>query len=300
MRHILLLLLLLGAACREDPRVVLPERLALGDGGMAVNDLPALDVVVRMTRDSTNFNPFDLMQMIVNGENEAFSPAMVIGGDWAVYTVPAPGNDAFSIRLTRRTGAFIDDFNWVTVPYTGPTITAVAPDTAMVGTQVTISGTGFDQGALRVFFGGAEGTVDASTATSITATVPADALPGLVWVLIGNDAPSGLVGFQPLDDLGVDVPKPTAIHVTLLYPGSGPTEAVIRVYGFNLSQNELAQFDGAFGSRVLNRVLLTVEPIGDIVSVFAVPFGSTPTGDVAFRLTNGGVNSNELPYTLEE
>ena len=121
---------------------------------------------------------------------------MSIGGDWAVYTVVDPGDDAYSIRLTRRTGAFIDDFDWVTVPYSGPLLSGVAPDTAMIGTQVVISGTGFDQGALRVFFGGVEGTIDTSDAMSITATVPDGALPGLVWVLIDNQSPFGLVGFQ--------------------------------------------------------------------------------------------------------
>ena len=302
MRHVFptLLLLLATIACRESPRVVLPDRLALGGGGMAVNDLPTLDVVVRMTRDSTNFNAFDLMQMVVNGEDEAASPTMSIGGDWAVYTVVSPGDDAFSILLTRRTGKVIDEFDWVTVPYSGPLLNGVAPDTAMIGTQVVISGTGFDQGAVRVYFGGVEGTVDASDATSITATVPDGALPGLVWVLIDNEAPFGLVGFQPLDDTGEDVPIPTDRSISGLFPGSGPRQAVIRVYGYGLTGNDFAEFDGESGSRVLNRQEIDVSPIGSIVSIFAIPFEFTKTGDVALTLANAGTSTNALPYTIEE
>jgi len=295
---LLMVLCIAGSGCRDSLDVVLPERLAEGDGGMAVSSLPQLDIVVRMASDSTGFNVFDLMQMIVNGENRVFDETMVVGGDWAVYTVPAPGNDTFSVILNRRIGTFVDDFDWVTVPYTGPTISGVAPDTAEVGTQVTISGTGFDGGALRVYFGGIEGTVDSSTPTSITATVPDDALPGLVFVLIGSAAADGIVGFQPRDE-GTDVPAPTTVHISQIYPGSGPTESVIRVYGYNFTTTAFSRYDGSSASRILNVRTIDVSPIGSMRMAFAIPFGSTKSGDIDFTLDEAGTNSNQLPYTIE-
>ncbi|MHC4952339.1 MAG: IPT/TIG domain-containing protein [Planctomycetota bacterium] len=297
---LLLFVFAVSPACRESLDVVLPDRLGDGGGGMLVNDLPTLDIVVKMTRDSTGFNAFDLMQLIVNGENRVFDENMTIGGNWAVYTIPGPGTDMFDITLNRRRGNFIDDFEWGTVPYTGPTIDSVAPDTAMVGTQVTINGFGFSGGALRVFFGGVEGTVDASTDSTITATVPADALPGLVWVLIDADAAHGVVGFQPLDTAGEDVPVPTDKLICQLFPARGKRERVIRVWGYNFTGSDRALFNGEAKSRILNVNLVDVPPIGEILMAFAVPNNDTPGGSTDFTLENGGVESNDLPFLVEE
>jgi hypothetical protein len=57
-----------------------------------------------------------------------------------------------------------------------PTITNFTPASGPVGTTVTITGTGFSTVAnLAVFFGATKATISASTATSITVTVPAGA-----------------------------------------------------------------------------------------------------------------------------
>lgn len=295
----LALLLLLGTGCRESLDVVIPKRLAPGGGGTDLNSLPQLDIVVRMTSDSTGFNVFDLMQLIVNDTERVFDDTMVVGGEWAVYTIPDPGADTFAVTLNRRVGDFIDDFDWATEPYTGPTITGVAPNTAQVDTQVTISGTGFDGGPLRVFFGGVEGTVDSFNANTITATVPTDALPGLVFVLIGEDAAHGIVGFQPQDADGVDVPVPEQIQISQLFPGSGPQEAVIRVYGYNFSNNAVSRYDGSSSSRILNVQTIDVEPIGEIRVAFAIPYDYTSDDATQFTLEENSTTSNMLPYILE-
>jgi len=296
---LLALLLLLGTGCRDSLDLVIPERLAPGGGGMQVNSLPHLDIVVRMETDSTGFNVFDLMQVIVNDTERVFDETMVIGGDWAVYTVVDPGSANYAVTLNRRIGTFVDEFDWVTVPYTGPTILGVAPNTANVGTQVTISGSGFDGGPLSVYFGGVEGAVDSFNANTITATVPEDALPGLVWVLIGTAAADGIVGFLPQDADGVDVPVPTTTTINQLFPGSGPSEAVIRVYGYNFTSIALSRYDGGSASRILNVSTIEVDPIGEIRMAFAIPFRSTPVGALDFTLEDSGTTSNALPYTVE-
>jgi hypothetical protein len=297
---LLALLLLWGTGCRDPLDTVLPDYLAPNASAtMALSAQPQLDIVVRMTGDATGFNVFDLMQVFVNGTDRVYDEGMVIGGDYAVYTVTDPGSATYAVTLNRRAGTFIDSVDWVTEPYAGPTITGVMPDTAKVGTQVTISGTGFDAAPLSVYFGGIEGTVDAFTATTITATVPGDAHPGLVWVRVGSLSAYGVIGFQPQDASGANLPLPTQIHINQLFPGTSATQAVIRVYGFNFDNTAFAAFAGQAASRILNVTTINVPPVGDMRMAFAVPNSSTPLGLVDFKLQDDGVDTNELPYTIE-
>ncbi|MFQ5845850.1 MAG: IPT/TIG domain-containing protein, partial [Planctomycetota bacterium] len=214
MRSALALLLLLPlAACGDGGSIVVVVGLAQGGGGAGVSDRPELDIVMVMESDSTGFNPADLMRVVVNGVDR--TGGVVLGGNFAVLRIdpaPPPLTPQF-VELFRRTGPRLDSFTWTTTPYTGPTLASVSPASAPVGTQVTLTGAGFDAAPRRVFFGSREGTVDAFTPTSITATVPPDALPGLVYVLVGPDAAEGLVDFQPLDAAGVPVPFPAGPHI---------------------------------------------------------------------------------------
>jgi len=294
----LLPLLALLAACRPKLEVVLPDHLAVGDGATAVVARPQLDIVVRMTRDSTGFNPFDLMQLVVNGTDEA--PGMVIGGNWAVFTVPAPGDATFDVALNRRVGTPLDAGTIVTQPYAGPTLASVTPDTAATGSTVTLSGGGFAAGALRVFFGGVEGAVAASDDTTISAVVPADALPGLVWVLVGDDAAEGIVGFQPLDGAGAPVPAATNERVEAAFPAAAPVEAVIRLYGRNFDDEYHSEWGGTNGQRILNRQVITVSPIGEIVACFAIAKSGTPARTTNIQVKKDQSTSNHIPFVVLE
>lgn len=296
---LLLVLSPIGAiGCRDVPIFVVPERLALGDGATSMSDRPQLDIVVRMREDSTDFNPFDLMQIVVNGTDQA--TAAVMGGRWAVYTIPAPGNANFDVILNRRLGNNLDNGNFVTVPYSGPTLTTVSPDTSMVGTAVTLTGTGFDAGVARVFFGGVEGIVDSSTATQIVATVPQDAQPGLVWVLLGLDAAEGIIGFQPLDLAGDPIAATAAKRIHAIFPARGKRETVIRVYGRAYDRDHVALFNGSYPERVLNVTTINVSPIGDVLACFAVPNLQTNNGDTNFKLEKDRTATNTLPYVVED
>ena len=294
----LLLLFTMLAGCRESLEVVLPNSLAVGGGDTEVVARPQLDIVVRMTMDSTGFNTFDLMQFFVNGNDEV--DGMVIGGNWAVYTIPAPGNDTFDVTLTRRVGNFIDEGTIVTVPYAGPTMSSVSPDTAQVGSTVTISGSGFSAGTARVWFGGVEGTVSGGDDTTLSAVVPPDALPGLVWVLIDDANAVGVVGFQPLDLMGEPVVAPEGARIDALSPAAGRTEAVIRVYGHAIDSVFRARWDDKNSQRVLNVQVIDVPPIGEMFVCFAIPGSSTPTGDRDFTLHKDNTSTNILPFVVLE
>ena len=95
------------------------------------------------------------------------------------------------------------------------------------------------------------------------------------------------------------MPAPTTTTISQLFPGSGPGEAVIRVWGYNLTTSTLSRYDGGNASRILNVSTIEVDPIGEIRMAFAIPYGSTPVGALAFTLEESGTTSNALPYTIE-
>ena len=301
-RALLLLVLLLPAACGSNFDFVRVQRLAVGgdygDGQTVMSDGQALQITVKIQDDATDFNTFDLMRLIVNGVDRTAD--MTIGGNYAVLTLDPPpiGTPQF-VELFSRTGTMpLDSATYEAMAFTGPTLASVAPDTARTGTQVTIGGSGFGAGALRVFFGGAEGTVDASTATTITATVPADAEPGLVFVLVGSDAAEGLVAFQPLDDMDQPVPAPTNIRLHYVAPARGPIEQVVLVAGPNFTNDALPKFNNRYSSRLFNLETLDLPPVGEVFTAFAVvaPYTDPGAGTVLLRY---GRDSNALPFTVE-
>ena len=297
MRSIPLLLLVLLAACGNDPTLVVVNRLAPGNGGAATQSGPHFDIVIRMESDATGFNPEDLMRVLVDGVNR--TDEVVIGGLYALLRLDPPPIGQRFVELFARTGPVLDTFTWTVAAFAGTTITGVAPQSARTGTEVTISGTGFLGGVVRVFFGGIEGTVDAGATTdgSITATVPAGALPGLVFVLIGEDAAQGTVEFQPLDDMDVPVPPPAGVHIFALLPGNGAPETLVEIYGVNFDNFAIPTFNGRRASRVFGIELLDFPLIGVVTRAFAVVHTDTPPGATA-GLTQGNTDSNELPFTV--
>jgi hypothetical protein len=287
--------LLLGCS---DPVLVVPTGLAQGQGGTATNTAPDLDIVVRMHDDATDFNPWDLMRVFVNGVDR--TQEMDIGGLFALLRLEDAPQGTYFVELARRVEPVFDTFTWNQAPLPRPTLSSVEPTSAQVGTQVTIRGTLLDGGALRVFFGGEEGTVATSTATEIVATVPADALPGLVWVLVGDDAAEGLVDFQPLDTSDVPVPAPEGIHLAALFPASNAREGAVLLYGLNFTNVALPYLDDRKWSRVFGIDTVTLPVVGDVLSAWVVVDPGSALGEGLLRLRENSVDSNELPLTVLE
>jgi gliding motility-associated-like protein len=73
------------------------------------------------------------------------------------------------------------------IPTTPPTITSFSPTSGNIGTTVTINGTNFDTTPTNntVLFNGTAAVVTASTATSLTTTVPTSAITGKISVTVG-------------------------------------------------------------------------------------------------------------------
>jgi hypothetical protein len=299
MRKLALLLLLIGAGC-DSPVIVVTQRLEPGGGGTDTTNAPVLDIVVRMSNNASGFFPVDLMRVVVNGVNH--TDEVVMGGTYALLRLdPAPVGTNF-VELSQRTGPVIDTFTWQVLPFPGgPTLASVAPNTAQVGTDVTITGSGFSSGPLRVFFGGFEGAVQASTDTSITATVPAEAVPGLIYVLVGSDAAVGIVEFQPLDAGGSPVAAPLGISLYAAFPARGSVGSVVTVYGLNFDGSGHARFNGVNTDVFVNVETTDLPLIGAVTSAFCViNHGTDPAASEVTLLTTGdGSQSNPLPFLVE-
>ncbi len=297
----LALLSLSLAACGDNIELVIIERLAPGDGERGdgrefTSSRPTLDVLVRIESDATDFNPGDIMRVEINGTDRTAD--LVMGGNYALIRLdPPPLGAPQFITLGQRVGPVRDTVTITATAYLGPTLASVAPNQAQAGSAVTILGTGFDAGVVRVFFGGVEGTVTASDATSITATIPDDALTGLVWVLIGNDAAEGIVGFQLLDDADEPVPLAAFMQLHAVFPANGSIDTPVTIYGTAIDDFVTPRFVNFEASRVFAEETITVEPIGDIVRAVGVVNIGTRDGAGEVRLERGFV-SNTLPFVV--
>ena len=238
------------------------------------------------------------MRVLVDGVNR--TDEVVMGGLYALLRLDPPPIGQRFVELFARTGPVLDTFTWTVAAFAGPTVTGVAPESARIGTDVTILGSGFFGGVVRVFFGGIEGAVDAGATTdeSITATVPAGALPGLIFVLIGGTAAQGTVAFQPLDDMDAPVPPPTQVHIFALLPGNGTPETLVEIYGINFDDSAIPNINGKKTSRVFGIELLNFPLIGVVTKAFAVVHPDTPPGAATAKLAQSRTDSNELPFTV--
>ena len=301
----LLLLPALFAACSRDPILVFPDRLApggggAGEGGTAVYATPQLNIVVRMRFDATSFNPEDLIRLEVDGVDRA--EEMTLGGLYGILTLdppPPPGTQLFT-TVARRIENPGDAFTYVTAAYTGPVLTDATPREGQAGTAVTITGTGFSAAPLRVYFGGVEATITGSDDTTITATVPDGALPGLIWVLVGDDAAEGIVDFQPLDAGGEPVPFPTTQYLFAAFPASGVLETPVRIWGVAFDNTYISRFSDVGQGRVIVPEIVTLPNVGDVLTAWVVPEPDVPIEAGELYLQLGAFTTNKLPWVVEE
>ncbi|MEO7991468.1 MAG: FG-GAP-like repeat-containing protein [Chryseolinea sp.] len=120
------------------------------------------------------------------------------------------------IIITRAAGLLLVYENLISsIPL--PTITSFTPTSGAAGTTVTVTGTNFDTtpGNNTLMFNGTAAVVTASTATSITTTVPAGATTGLITVTVaGNTATSTQFFCVPSS-------PPSTIGLIAYYPFTG-------------------------------------------------------------------------------
>jgi IPT/TIG domain len=157
----------------------------------------------------------------------------------------------------------------------GPQITSVSPSSGVVGTQVTIIGSGFQasQGSSIVRFANYTATAVSWSSTQIVATVPTNTSTGPVTVSV-----NGVLSNQ---DVVFTLPNP---NITGLVPSNAPVGAQVQINGSGFGPTQ--------GSSTVsfNSVAVTsIASWSDAQIVATVPSTAT-TG--AVRVTVGGVTSN--------
>lgn len=163
-----------------------------------------------------------------------------------------------------------------------PIITAITPESGMVATEVTITGSDFAIGAAHntVSFNGVEATVIAANTMAIMATVPEGATTGDV-IVTSNGKTSNAFEFT--------VTVPIIPTITSIDPASGGVDDIITITGTDFSttpeDNEVS-FNGAIAT-VTESTATTIKAI--------VPETAT-TGDVT--VTVDGETSNGVMFTF--
>src|SRR5437762_6491921 len=137
----------------------------------------------------------------INGTNFTGASAVLFNGTSASFTV----GSATAITATVPAGATSGPISVTTSDGTAssaasftvinpPTISSFTPSSGPVGTSVTISGTNFT-GASAVLFNGTSASFTVSSATAITATVPAGATSGPISVTTPGGTASSAASF---------------------------------------------------------------------------------------------------------
>ncbi len=194
----------------------------------------------------------------------------------ASITVPVPtGATAGNVVVT--VGGQVS--NGISFSVT-PNITSLNPNSGVVGTSVSITGTSFGatQGTSTVTFNGTTGTPTAWTATSITVPVPTGATTGNVVVTVGGVASNG-------SNFTVVVPP----SITSLNPASGSVGTPVTITGANFGATQ------GTSTVTFNGIAATPTSWNATTILVPVPAGTT-TGNVV--VTVGGQASNGSNFTV--
>lgn len=176
-----------------------------------------------------------------------------------------------------------------------PRIATFAPPAGAVGTTVTISGANFSTTPANnlVKFAGTTATVTASTATSITATVPVGAITGTITVTVG-----GLTATSASSFTVNTVSSPTIAGFS---PTNGLIGATVSITGTNFDltpANNIVKFNGTTavvtGSTATN--ITTTVPTGATTGPITVTVG----GQTATSASNFIVSAASTLVTLTE
>jgi hypothetical protein len=202
----------------------------------------------------------------------------------------------YRVRAVNGTGTVSPNSNVISVTTSAsgpsaPTITSFTPASGPVGTAVTISGTNFSTtlASNTVKFNGVTATVSASSATSITTSVPAGATTGAISVTVGANTATSATNFT--------VTTASAPGITSFTPTSGPVGTAVTITGTNFSTtpgNNTVKFNGvtaAVSASTATSITTTV-PAGATTGTISVAVGAnTATSSTNFTVTAGSVLS---------
>jgi hypothetical protein len=201
--------------------------------------------------------------------------------NWGATSIAVPvPSGATTGNLVVTVGGFPSNGATFTVTISPPSITTLNPNTGIVGSSVTVTGTNFGatQGASTIKFNGTTAAPISWSATSITVPVPAGATTGDVVVTVGGVASNG-----------VSFTVNPAPSITSLNPTNGSAGTSVTITGTNFGTTQGAstvKFNGTVGAPTSWSATSIAVP---------VPSGAT-TGNVV--VTVGGAPSNGVSFTV--
>jgi hypothetical protein len=170
-----------------------------------------------------------------------------------------------------------------TVDASAPSIAAINPESGLVGTTVTITGTNFSPVASEniVTFNGINAPVTSATTTQLITKVPINATTGLITVIVKNKSVSGPI-------FTVELPVHTIASIS---PTNGLVGTTVTITGTNFSpvaSENIVTFNG---------VEAKVSSASTTKLVTKVPAGAT-TGPIVVTIGNNSVTGPE--FIVEE
>src|SRR5260370_15000483 len=144
--------------------------------------------------------------------------------------------------------------------YIGAVMTGVSPRTALVGSSVTITGSGFGTSGGTVTFNGTAATTSGWTDASIVAQVPEGATAGPIVVTVNGQASNGM-SFTPTP------------QITSLSPNFGLSNTTVTIAGDSFgNQQGTVTFSGttASVSAWSNKSITVTSPSGALTRYVAV------------------------------
>ncbi|MBA2355582.1 MAG: IPT/TIG domain-containing protein [Acidobacteria bacterium] len=180
----------------------------------------------------------------VSAETYTESVTVTAGTATHEITALAPGTYYFAIRAFNSAGMYSGYSNQVAAVVSSTTlpaltIAAVSPALGPVagGTSVTISGTGFQAGAV-VSFGSNIATVLSQTTTGVTVRTPAGPV-GAVAVSVANPDGGSATGASAFTYTSVNPPTVTSVSPTSGPPAGG---TVVTIVGSNFQNGAIVRF----------------------------------------------------------
>ncbi|MGI4760329.1 MAG: IPT/TIG domain-containing protein [Janthinobacterium lividum] len=240
-----------------------------------------------VTVKGTNFQLVKYVGLASPGNSNA--SFTVLDANTLTFVVPAPAvSGQVGVLTSGGTGYSTAIFTVTPPPNLVPTITGLAPNTAVAGSgafTLLVNGTGFISSSL-VSFNGAQLATTYVSATQLTAQVPASALAtaGTAGITVTSPAPGG--GTSAAATFTVTTPAPTLVSFT---PAQGLVGTSVTITGTNLTGASSLTLNGlSVGSfTVVDAGTLTfVVPVGATSGLLAVTTpGGTATSTTAFTVT---------------
>ena len=263
------------------PVTVSPSTLAFGN--QAVTTTSGAKTVTVSNKQPTAVTITSITTPTVYAQTNTCGTLLAAQGTCTVsvtFSPTATGSQPGTLTITDNASNSPQTVNLTGTGTALPTITKLSVTSGLVGTSVTITGTGFggSQGNSTVTFNGAAATPTSWKSTSIAATVPAGATTGNVVVMV-NGGPSSGVAFTVLP------------NISNLSTASGiaGTPVTITGSGFGNSQGS--------GTVTFSGVAATTTSWSSTSITALVPIGATG-GSGTVVVTVGSVASNTAPFTV--